>query len=112
MFTPSSNSIRDGPGMGTRSRRRQRPPSTDSLHLQPKAKRQRLPLSETTFVNPEAPAPETFEVKPVRSNRRHISQDGPEHATPVTKKEISVRSRKHKAGDRAIKGDGSVVLVG
>ncbi|KAJ2905545.1 133 kDa nucleoporin [Zalerion maritima] len=114
MFTPSASAEREGPARGTRSRRRQRPTSSDSLHLQPKAKRQRLPLTETIFTNPEAAAPETFEVKPARSSKTtDMRRDGPEkNSAPAPKKEIlGVRSKKHKAGERATKGDGSVVLT-
>jgi len=99
-----------GPAKGTRSsRRRQRPVSSDSLAQQPKAKRQRVPLSETTFVNPEAP-PEMYEVKSDKLDIMPIKRDGLDNR-PAPRKELSVRSKKPKAGDRVSKGDGSVVLV-
>jgi nuclear pore complex protein Nup133 len=99
-----------GPAKGTRSsRRRQRPVSSDSLAQQPKAKRQRVPLSETTFVNPEAP-PETYEVKSDKLDMLPVKRDGLDNRTPA-RKELSVRSKKPKAGERVSKGDGSVVLV-
>ncbi len=98
-----------GPATATRSRRRQRPVSSDNSIQQPKAKRQRIPLSEQTFINPDA-APEMFEVKPDRVAR--LQRDGVENGSvPAPKRELSVRSKKAKAGERLSKGDGSVVLV-
>lgn len=108
MFSPSLNN--GGPATATRSRRRQRPISTDNSIQQPKAKRQRLPLTEQTFVNPDAP-PEMYEVKSNRIPMLEVRQDGIE-AAPAPKKELSVRSKKPKHGERVSKGDGSVLLVG
>ncbi|KJZ78729.1 hypothetical protein HIM_02120 [Hirsutella minnesotensis 3608] len=110
MFSPS---IADGgPATATRSRRRQRPKSSESLVQQPKAKRQRVPLTEQTFVNPE-PQPEMVEYKAEK-----IATLGPKHAAPLEDshhtphKELSVRTKKSKHGDRAAnKGDGSLVLA-
>jgi nuclear pore complex protein Nup133 len=108
MFSPSV--VNDGgPAMATRSRRRQRPLSSDSLVQQPKAKRQRLPLTEQTFQNPDAP-PEMFEVKSDKIAAFEFKQDGIENFA-VPKKDLQVRAKKPKAGDRASKGDGSVLLV-
>lgn len=76
---------------------------------QPKAKRQRVPLTEQTFVNPEA-SPETYEVKSARPSAIELIQDGLDAPLPP-KKELSFRSKKAKPGDRLSKGDGSVVLV-
>ena len=106
MFSPA---IHDGgPAMATRSRRRQRPASSDNSIQQPKAKRQRLPLTESTFVNPDV-TPEMYEIK---SDRVAMLRTGIENAsTPVANKELSVRSKKPKPGERISKGDGSVVLV-
>lgn len=134
MFSPHEG----GPATATRSRRRQRPVSSDSLAQQPKAKRQRLPLTEQTFVNPDVP-PEMFQVKADKVAMLSARRDGVENhstthqnsngsansaaaaaaasaSTPTTsasapKKELSVRSKKTKAGERISKGDGSVVLV-
>lgn len=108
MFSPSLHE--GGPATATRSRRRQRPLSSDSLVQQPKAKRQRLPLTEQTFVNPDAP-PEMLEVKSDKVATLEIRQDGIENFA-VPKKDLQVRAKKPKAGDRASKGDGSIVLVG
>ena len=97
--------------MATRSRRRQRPASSDNSTQQPKAKRQRLPLTESTFVNPDA-GPEMYEVKADK-----IAMLGPrlpaveKAATPAPNKDLSVRFKKPKPGERISKGDGSVVLV-
>ncbi|GAO18091.1 hypothetical protein UVI_02059750 [Ustilaginoidea virens] len=111
MFNPS---VADGgPATATRSRRRQRPKSTDSSVQQPKAKRQRLPLTEQTFVNPDA-QPEMVEVAKadtiatLEPSKDVVSSDHPHH--PV-RKESNVRAKKSKHGDRAAnKGDGSLVL--
>lgn len=106
----------DGPAMATRSRRRQRPLSSDNSIQQPKAKRQRVPLTEQTFVNPDA-APEMYEVKATKVAKLSTKPDGIENipatttTTTTAKRELSVRSKKPKAGERISKGDGSVVLV-
>ncbi|KAK2069570.1 hypothetical protein P8C59_004134 [Phyllachora maydis] len=108
MFSPAV--YQDGPARGTRSsRRRQRPASSESLAQQPKAKRQRVPLSETTFLNPET-APETLEVKSDRPDLLGITRDGTE-SFGAPKKELSVRSKKAKAGERISKSDGSTTLT-
>lgn len=111
----SAVAAEDGPARGTRSSRRRQRPSTGSDSLvqqQPKAKRQRVPLSEATFVNPEA-QPEMYEVKSDKVDLYAAKRDGYEspviHAVP--RKELTVRSKKAKAGERVNKGDGSVVLV-
>ena len=111
MFSP--HLYEGGPAKGTRSsRRRQRPLSSDTSIQQPKAKRQRVPLSETTFVNPETQAqPEMYEVKPDNIDLP-IRRDGIEAlAGSAPRKELSVRSKKPKPGERASKGDGSIILV-
>lgn len=103
--------------MATRSRRRQRNPSADnSLTQQPKAKRQRVPLSESTYTNPEVQntQPEMLEVKHDKTARLPSKPDGLENATPATRtlrREVAVRSKKPKQGERTSKSDGSVELV-
>ncbi len=88
-----------------------RPASSDNSIQAPKAKRQRLPLSEQTFVSPDA-APEMFEVKSDKVAMLGVKRDGIETVSvPPPRQELSVRSKKAKAGERASKGDGSVVLV-
>ncbi|KAK4676697.1 hypothetical protein QC764_402490 [Podospora pseudoanserina] len=112
MFAPTLQE--GGPAKGTRSsRRRQRPLSGENSAQQPKAKRQRLPLSETTFANPDAAAtaaPETFEVKSDQLDLLGTKSDGIENVG-VPRRELSVRFKKPKAGERPNKGDGSVVLT-
>ncbi|OTA88016.1 hypothetical protein M434DRAFT_399224 [Hypoxylon sp. CO27-5] len=94
--------------MTTRGRRRQRPLSSDNSAQQPKAKRQRLPLNEQTFVNPSA-APETYEVKSTKTSMVELKQDGIEES-PISKQELSFRSKKPRPSDRFSKGDGSTLL--
>ncbi|KAL2128685.1 hypothetical protein VTI74DRAFT_8834 [Chaetomium olivicolor] len=107
MFTPAHH---DGPARGTRSsRRRQRPSSTDASLQQPRAKRQRVPLAETTVANPDAPT-ETYEVKADKVDLLSTKRDGIESAS-APRKELSVRSKKPKPGERTTKGDGSIVLT-
>lgn len=141
MFSPS---VADGgPATATRSRRRQRPVSSESLVQQPKAKRQRLPLTEQTFLNPDAPQKQTqhqqkqqqqppppqhqpqqqpsqqeqddndtIEVKTDKSVSFDSQKENMEtpHITP--RRDLNVRAKKTKHGDRAAnKGDGSLVLV-
>lgn len=115
MFSPSS--AQGGPATATRSRRRQRPVSSERTTQQPKAKRQRLPLTEQTFVNPEA-GQEMIEVKAdtkvatLPAKNKTINIEPPEPVSPVLRKELNVRTKKAKHGDRAAnKGDGSLVLV-
>lgn len=112
MFNPSA--AEGGPATATRSRRRQRHKSTDSLAQQPKAKRQRLPLTEQTFVSPDA-QPEMVEATKVdKIATLDPKQDIPvENFHATSKKELNLRAKKTKHGDRAAnKGDGSLVLVG
>lgn len=119
MFSPSTRE--GGPATATRSRRRQRPLSQENIVQQPKAKRQRLPLTEQTFVNPEVPpaGQDSIEVRPSHSPAGAPEPAAPENienqhptSTP-TRKDLNVRTKKPKHGDRAAnKGDGSVVLVG
>ncbi|CAG9999508.1 unnamed protein product [Clonostachys byssicola] len=128
MFSPS---VRDGgPATATRSRRRQRPLSSENIAQQPKAKRQRLPLTQQTFVNPE-PQPEPSDSIEVKADKVPVAASKPAHiekhqapaktaattATPAAttttpRKELNVRAKKSKHGDRAAnKGDGSLVLT-
>ena len=108
MFSPS---VASGPAAGTRSRRRQRPKSTDSLVQPPKAKRQRVPLTEQTFVNPDV-RPEMVETKPERPAAPvEVRHEGIENM-PVPRRELGIRAKKPKASERVSKGDGSAVLVG
>ena len=117
MFSPNQNTP-GGPAMATRSRRRQRPVSSDnSLTQQPKAKRQRRPLTESNLANPEShnAQPEMLEVKNDKVARLPSVPDGIENAqTPTTRplrREVTVRPKKPKQGERTSKSDGSIELV-
>lgn len=114
MFSPSLKKNAEHaptPTVTTRGRRRQRPASSENTAQQPKAKRSRIALNEQTFVSPDANT-DNFEVKATRSQMKETKQDGIENAPPTIRKELSVRSKKAKGGDRVGKGDGSLVLVG
>lgn len=93
----------------TRSRRRQRPLSSENLPQQPKAKRQRVPLNDQTFAN-SAVIQETYEVKSARPPIIEQKQDGIEESA-LSKQELSLRSKKGRTGERVGKGDGSILLV-
>ncbi|KAL6921765.1 hypothetical protein ACHAPO_006942 [Fusarium lateritium] len=115
MFSPSV--AQGGPATATRSRRRQRPVSSERTTQQPKAKRQRLPLTEQTFVNPDNQQ-EMVEVKAdakvatLPTKTKNKNNEPPEPSSPVLRKELNVRVKKTKHGDRAAnKGDGSLVLT-
>ncbi|PHH80823.1 hypothetical protein CDD80_6913 [Ophiocordyceps camponoti-rufipedis] len=107
MFSPSANE--GGPATATRSRRRQRPKSSESLVQQPKAKRQRLPLTEQTFVNPEP----QFGLAELRNDGKLPVMDARlEDAHVVPRRELNVRAKKSKLSDRAAtKGAGGLVLM-
>ncbi|KAG6055662.1 hypothetical protein E4U32_006195 [Claviceps aff. humidiphila group G2b] len=112
MFSPSA--IEGGPATATRSRRRQRPKSTDSLAQQPKAKRQRLPLTEQTFKNPDS-QPGMIQTS---SRADKVAMLAPKqdtaaaHSRADANTEQNTRVKKPKHGDRAAhKGDGSLVLT-
>ena len=103
MFSPSVN---NPPAASVRSsRRRQRPLSNEGSIAQPKAKRQRSTLNEQTFVPPDG-APEMEEVKSQKTLVRRESK-----GVLGQQREIAVRGKKPRSGDRGNKGDGSVVLV-
>lgn len=108
MFSPSATA--GGPATATRSRRRQRPLSSESLVPQPKAKRQRLPLSEQTFQNPDA-GPDMVEVRSDKIAKLQPKTDRVFSPPPPPKQDLSLRSKKPKPGERINKGDGSVVLT-
>ncbi|RFU72478.1 hypothetical protein TARUN_9787 [Trichoderma arundinaceum] len=114
MFSPSANE--GGPATATRSRRRLRPKSQEQLVTAPKPKRQRVPLSEQTLNNTDA-QPEMAEVRPEKAAtpvepKKDIAIENPPPVQPVLRKELIVRTKKPKHGDRAAqKGDGSLVLT-
>jgi nuclear pore complex protein Nup133 len=105
MFSPSVNTP---PAASIRSsRRRQRPLSNEGSIAQPKAKRQRSALNSETFVSPDI-APEMEEVKNQKTATPALQQS---RGVPGQQREIAVRGKKPRSGDRGSKGDGSVVLV-
>ncbi|KFA74150.1 hypothetical protein S40288_06536 [Stachybotrys chartarum IBT 40288] len=112
MFSPSV--AEGGPATATRSRRRQRPRSSEENVQQPKAKRQRLPLTEQTFVNPDVP-PEMTQVKSGKIVATlNDRTENIENVNPTPRREIStsLRVKKPKHADRAAnKGDGSLLLT-
>ncbi|KAI8625733.1 Nup133 N terminal like-domain-containing protein [Xylariaceae sp. FL1651] len=115
MFAPApTNGSQNGIStpMTTRSRRRQRPLSSENSLQQPKSKRlrsDRPQVTEQTFVEPIT-APETYEVKSAQSSAVEVKQDGIEQPAPVPRHQLSVRSKKARPGDRLSKGDGSTLL--
>ncbi|KKA28077.1 hypothetical protein TD95_004686 [Thielaviopsis punctulata] len=125
MFSPSAAE----PGVQTRGRRRrQRPKATEETEPLPKAKRQRLPLNgQATAPTPtatskpvaeqsEAVAPETAEsqassVLALDASPSVASEMLSGLAMDGHRRELSMRTKKPKTGERVSKGDGSVVLV-
>ncbi|KAG9241176.1 Non-repetitive/WGA-negative nucleoporin C-terminal-domain-containing protein [Calycina marina] len=86
------------------SRRRQRPLSNEGSVQLPKAKRQRSALSDVTFLPPND-ALEMEEVKKASAPKRQTSSQ----QQPV--REIVVRSRSTRLGDRVEKDDGITILT-
>jgi nuclear pore complex protein Nup133 len=110
MFSPRPGE--GTPSASTRTRRRQRTSDTVS---QPKAKRQRLPLSNVAAPQSQDP-PEMEEVRggsaaPPRAEARNGIDSNLLVAAGAPRRDLTVRSKKPKPVDRASKGDGSVVLV-
>lgn len=66
-------------------------------------------MAETASVNPDS-QPDLYEVKPDKISAHATKRDGIENAG-AQRRELSVRSKKPKPGERAAKGDGSIVLV-
>ena len=89
------------------SRRRQRPASNEGSI--PKAKRQRSALTENTF----RPEDDTVEMEEVKSSQKiaALARRDSQRETPIPPKEIPVRGKKQRSGERSNKGDGSVILV-
>ncbi|KAL7948910.1 Non-repetitive/WGA-negative nucleoporin C-terminal domain-containing protein [Trichoderma barbatum] len=114
MFSPSA--AEGGPATATRSRRRLRPKSQEQLVTAPKPKRQRVPLSEQTSTNTET-LPEVAEVRPEKvatpvEPKKDVAIENVPPVQTVLRKELIVRTKKPKHGDRAAqKGDGSLVLT-
>ncbi|KAL7936644.1 Non-repetitive/WGA-negative nucleoporin C-terminal domain-containing protein [Trichoderma chlorosporum] len=114
MFSPSANE--GGPATATRSRRRLRPKSQEQLVTAPKSKRQRVPLSEQASTNTDA-QPEIAEVRPEKAAtpvepKKDIAVENVPPVQTVLRKELMIRTKKPKHGDRATqKGDGSLILT-
>ena len=106
MFSPQQNGA--PPQTVRTSRRRPRPLSNEGSIGQPKGKKQRTGLSEQTFLPPDA-APEMEEVK--NQKGAALIRHGSPRVTAGPQREIAVRAKKARSGDRGNKGDGSQVLV-
>jgi nuclear pore complex protein Nup133 len=91
------------------SRRRQRPLSNEGSISQPAPKRQRSELTKETFKRPDGPQPEMAETKVSKQVPLVKQESAREISGP--QKEIAVRGKKPRSGDRNNKGDGSTVLV-
>ncbi|CAN8106040.1 unnamed protein product [Discula destructiva] len=115
MFSSPQNTS-GGPAMATRSRRRQRNPSGDAaLTQQPKPKRPRGPLTDSTLTKSDAQnaQPEMLEVKNSKVAKLP-KPDGLENAPPTSRalrSQVAVRSKKPKQGERTSKSDGSIELT-
>jgi nuclear pore complex protein Nup133 len=90
------------------SRRRQRPASNEGSI--PKAKRHRSALNDQTFAPPRDGPVEMQEAKSQKVASLAARRESPK-PTPVFQKEIAVRGKKQRTGERSSKGDGSLVLV-
>jgi nuclear pore complex protein Nup133 len=104
MFSPSQApppSIRS-------SRRRQRPLSSEHSVDLPNPKRtKRSAISEHTFLAPNG-RPEMEETRSTKATalvKHEIIKE------VIPSKEIVMRGKKSRSGDRSVKGDGTVVLV-
>ncbi|KAI1439241.1 Non-repetitive/WGA-negative nucleoporin C-terminal-domain-containing protein [Xylaria sp. CBS 124048] len=98
--------------MITRSRRRQRPSSSDHSLPLPKSKRLRSDRSQAAS-QPNADTatvPETYEVKSTLPSATEVKQDGMGVPVAVPRQELTVRSKKTRTGDRLHKGDGTTLL--
>jgi hypothetical protein len=97
MFSPAVKSVRT-------SRKR----GSESIPGQPSSKRIRKGIEDDTFV----PLPES-----AQENRDNLKKTALLHLAstiaeaPGPQKDIAVRAKKTRSGDRANKGDGSIVLV-
>ena len=106
MFSPSTTQAPSGSVRS--SRRRQRPASNEASLSQPKAKRQRSALNEQTFVPPDG----VTEMEEAKSQRVAVlPRRDSSREMPGARREIAVRGKKAKSGDRGNKADGAVVLV-
>lgn len=107
MFSPLANAA---PSTAVRTRRRRRPLSSEGSISQPKAKRQRSVLSDQTFIAPDATS-EAQHGTTEKATTGQTARAASKH-TGLPTKDLAVREKKPKAGERGSKGDGSVTLVG
>lgn len=105
MFSPTINA--GAPAPVRSSRRRPRPRSNENSLAQPKSKRVRSSYDDQTFAPNGTP-----EMDEARSSKAATltMRESPKEV-PNPRREIAVRGKKSKGGERAGKGDGSVVLV-
>ncbi|ESZ92355.1 hypothetical protein SBOR_7265 [Sclerotinia borealis F-4128] len=105
MFSPAVNA--GAPAPVRSSRRRPRPHSNENSLAQPKSKRVRSSYNDQTFAPNGTP-----EMDEAKSNKvaTLTKRESPKEASNP-RREIAVRGKKSKGGDRAGKGDGSVVLT-
>ncbi|TVY37402.1 Nucleoporin [Lachnellula subtilissima] len=107
MFSSATTNI---PAASIRtSRRRQRPLSNEGSISQPPTKRQRSTLNKETFVPPDGRPLEMTETKTSKPVAALVRQESREISGP--QKQIAVRGKKPRTGDRNNKGDGSTVLT-
>ncbi|TVY67453.1 Nucleoporin [Lachnellula suecica] len=105
MFSPATTNT---PAASVRtSRRRQRPIEEDGSIHERKAKRTRSTLHTEVFVRPEDRQPEMAETKAQLAVMKQ--QTAPEISGP--QKDIVVRGKKHRSGERSNKSDGNTVLT-
>jgi len=102
MFSPSTSQSQ--PPVRTSRRKR---PDSQSISGQPSSKRQRNALTEQTFVPPE-----NFDAQENQDTLKKAALANLANArdAPIPR-EIAVRGKKSRSGDRGVKGDGSIVLV-
>ncbi|KAI9643128.1 hypothetical protein NHQ30_008863 [Ciborinia camelliae] len=105
MFSPTINT--GAPAPVRSSRRRQRPRSNENSIAQPKSKRVRSSYDDQTFAPTGTP-----EMDEARSNKvATLTRRESPKEVPNPRREMAVRGKKSKGGERAAKGDGSVVLT-
>lgn len=106
----SASSANTPAGTVRTSRRRARPASNEGSI--PKAKRQRSTMTEQTFVPPDGPV-EMEETKPNKLLPALARRESPPAniLPPKDTKDIAVRGKKQRSGERLAKEDGSVNLV-
>ncbi len=103
MFSPSMSQSQ--PPVRTSRRKR---PDSQSISGQPSSKRQRNALTEQTFVPLE-----NFDAQENQDTLKKAALANLASArdAPIPQREIAVRGKKSRSGDRGVKGDGSIVLV-